>query len=63
MLLEFRDAKHLCMPNTWCRKADKKKITYGSRCDKSNITFCIVGKVDRKFSLNAKFIQESFSII
>ena len=26
MLLEFCDAKHLCIANTWLRKADKKKI-------------------------------------
>ena len=25
MLLEFCDAKHLCIANTWFRKADKKK--------------------------------------
>ena len=35
-------------------KADKKKITYGSRCDESEIDFCIMGKVDRKFFLDVK---------
>ena len=26
MLLEFSDAKHLCIANTWFRKADNKTI-------------------------------------
>ena len=33
LLLEFCDAKHLCIANTWLRKADKKKITYSSGCN------------------------------
>ena len=49
MLLEFCDAKHLCITNTWLRKADKKKITYSSGCTKSEIDFYIMGKVDSKF--------------
>ena len=52
MLLEFCDAKHSCIANTWLRKTDKKKITYGSRWNKSEIDFCIMGKVDRKFLKN-----------
>ena len=39
MLLEFCDAKHLCIANTWYRKADKKKIIYGSGCNESEIEF------------------------
>ena len=27
MLLEFCDAKHVCIANTWLRKADKKEKT------------------------------------
>ena len=42
MLLEFCDAKHLCIANTWLRKADKKKITHGSGCNKSEIDFGIL---------------------
>ena len=49
MLLEFCDAKYLCIANTWSRKADKKKITYGSGCNASEIVFCIIGMVDSKF--------------
>ena len=36
------------------KKADKKKITYGSGCDKSEIDFCIMGKVDGKFMKMSK---------
>ena len=39
MLLEFCDAKHLCIANTWFRKADKKKITHVSGCNKSKSDF------------------------
>ena len=49
MLLQFCDAKHLYIANAWLIKADKKKITYGSECYKSEIDLCIMGKVDRKF--------------
>ena len=49
MLSEFSDAKHLCINNTWFGKADKKKITYDSGCNKSEIDFFIIGKVDGKF--------------
>ena len=44
MLLQFCDAKHLCVANTWYRKADMKNITYGSGCNESEIDFCIKGK-------------------
>ena len=56
MLLEFCDAKHICIANTWLRKADKKNITYGSGCNKGEIYFSIMGKVDRKFFNNVKVI-------
>ena len=52
MLLEFCDAKHLRIANTWFRKADEKKITYGSGCNKSYIDFCIMIKVDSNFFFN-----------
>ena len=53
---EFCDAKHLYIANTWLTKADKKKITYGSRCNKSEIDYCIMKKVDCKFYKNVKVI-------
>ena len=56
MPVEFCDAKHLFIANTWLRKADKKKITYGSGCNESKINFFIIGKVDSKFSKNVKVI-------
>ena len=56
MLLEFCDAKYLCIASRWFRKADKKKITYGSGCNISEIDFCIMGKVNRKFLGNDKVI-------
>ena len=39
MLLEFFDAKHLCISIKWLRKADKKKITYASGCSKAKLIF------------------------
>ena len=42
MLLEYCDAKHFCITKTWFRKADKKKITYGSGYNESEIDFCIM---------------------
>ena len=56
MLLEFCDAKHSCIANTWLRKADKKRITNGSGWNKSEIDFCIMGKVDCKLLKNVKVI-------
>ena len=56
MLLEFCEAKHLGTANTWYRKADKMKITYGSGCNESEIDFCIMKKVDHKFSIDVKVI-------
>ena len=47
MLLQFCDAKHICIAETWFRKADKRKITFGPGCNKREIDFCIIGKVDR----------------
>ena len=40
----------------WFRKADKKKITYGSGYNESVIDFCIIGKVDHMFLKNVKVI-------
>ena len=57
MLLEYCDAKFLCLANTWFRKADKKNITYGSGCSESQIESCMMGKVDRKFFRNVKVIS------
>ena len=52
MLLEFCDAKQLCIAHKWFRNADKKKITYGSGCNESEVGFSIVGNVDGRCCLN-----------
>ena len=39
MLLECCGARHLCTTDTWYGKGDKKKITYGSGCNESEIGF------------------------
>ena len=44
MLLEFCDAKHLYIANAWFRKADNKKIHYGSGCNESEVDFSYNGK-------------------
>ena len=62
MLLEFCDAKHLCIANTQFRKSDKKKITYGSGSNGSEVIFCIMGKVDLMFLKNIG-LQWSCSIM
>ena len=56
MLLEFCDAKHLCIANSLIRKAEDKKITYGSGCNKSLRDFCIMGEVDRNSLRNVEVI-------
>ena len=48
MVLYFFSAKHLCIANILCRKTDKKKITYGSGYNESEIDFSIIGKGGRK---------------
>ena len=49
MLSEFCDARHVCIADTWFRKAEKKKINFGSGCNESKINFCLMGTVDCKF--------------
>ena len=56
MLLEFCDAKHLCITYTWFRKADNKKTTYGTGCNKRRLIFDIMGKEYRMFLKNVKVI-------
>ena len=56
MLLEFYDAKHICIANTWIRKADKKNITNGTGCSDSVIDFCTIGKEYCNFLKNVNVI-------
>ena len=45
----FCDAKHLCIIDTWLRKADNKNTTKGTERNKSEIDFCIMGKIGQRF--------------
>ena len=50
MLLEFCDAKHLCIASTWFRVADKRKLTHVSGFTECETDF-LMGRVDGKFFL------------
>ena len=64
MLLEFCDTKHLCIANTWSRKADRQHVTFGSGCNESKIDFCIMGTVDGIFfCVVSKLLQGICSMI
>ena len=39
MLLEFCDEKELCVANTWFRKGEKRKVTYSTGGNESEIDF------------------------
>ena len=44
MLLEFCDERELCVANTWFKKTDKRKITFKSGNNESEIDFILVSK-------------------
>ena len=44
MLLDFCDQKELCAANTWYKKKDKRKVTYSSGGNDTEIDFVLVGK-------------------
>ena len=48
MLLEFCDEKELCVANTWFKKTDKRKITFKSGNNESEIDFILVSKKKQK---------------
>ena len=56
MLLEFCDEKELCIANTWYKKPDKRKITFRSGKNESEIDFILVGKTNRKYLRDVKVI-------
>ena len=56
MLLEFCDERELCVVNTWFKKTDKRKITFKSGNNKSEIDFILVSKENRKFLKDVKVI-------
>ena len=56
MLLEFCDEKELCVANTWFKKTHKRKITFKSGNNESEIDFILVSKENKKFLKNVKAI-------
>ena len=56
MLLEFCDERELCVANTWFKKTDKRKITFKSGNNESEIDFILVSKENRKFVKDVKVI-------
>ena len=57
MLLDFCDQKELCVPNTWYKKKDKRKVTYSSGGNDTEIDFVLVGKKKRKYLCDVKVIS------
>ena len=49
ILLEFCNHKNLCVSNTCFVKKEKRKVTYSSNDDATEIDFVLVGKESRKF--------------
>ena len=56
MQLDFCDQKKLCVANTWCKKKDKRKVTYSSGGNDSEMHFVLVGKEKRKYLRDVKVI-------
>ena len=54
MLLDFCDQKELCVANTWYKKKDKRKVTYSSGENNTEIDFVLVGKEKRKYLRDVK---------
>ena len=55
-LLEFCDEKDLCVANTFFRKGEKRKVTFSSGGNKTEVDFVLVGKGKRKFLRDVKMI-------
>ena len=56
MLFEFCDQKHLSVANAWFKK-EKRKVTYSSGGNKTEIDFTLVEKEIRKFLKDVKLIS------
>ena len=56
MLLNFCDQKELCVANTWYKKKDKRKVTYSSGGNDTEIDFVLVEKEKRKCLQDVKVI-------
>ena len=55
-LLEFGNKRELCVANTWFKKTDKRKITFKSGNNESEIDFISVSKENRKILKDVKVI-------
>ena len=56
LLLNFCDQKELCAANTWFKKKDKRKVTYSSGRNDTEIDFVPVGKEKRKYLRDVKVV-------
>ena len=56
MLLHFCDQKEFFVANTWYKKKEKKKATYSSSKNDTEIDFVLVGKEKRKYLHDVKVI-------
>ena len=54
MLLDFCDQKELCVANTWYKKKDKRKVTYSSGGNDTEIDCVLVGKEKKKYLRDVK---------
>ena len=56
MLIKFCNERELCVANTWLKKTDKRKITFKSGNNESEIYFILVSKESRKQLNDVKVI-------
>ena len=56
MLLEFCDRKDLCVGNTFFKKTNKRKVTFRSGGNETEIDFVLVGSQNRKFLKDVKSV-------
>ena len=56
LLLDFCDQKELCVANTWFKKKEKRKVTYSSGGNNTEIDLVLVRKEKRKYLRDVKVI-------
>ena len=56
LLLDFCDQKELCVANLWYKKKDKRKATYNSGGNDTEMDFVLVGKEKTKYLRDVKVI-------
>ena len=60
MLLEFCLEKELYVSNTWLKREEKRKVTFGMRENEAEIDFVLIRKDHRRFIRNVKAIPGEF---